>query len=41
MTPRFLVLCALLGGLATTVALIRRRKLAAATEDFERRYGPA
>jgi len=43
MTPRarLIILVLVLGGLVAAVAVIRRQRLAAATEDFERRYGPA
>ena len=36
-----LVVLAVLGGLVAVVAVIRRQRLAAASEDFDRRYGPA
>lgn len=38
---RLMVVLAALGGIVAVVAVIRRQRLAAATEDFERRYGPA
>ena len=38
---RLMVALAVLGGVVAVVAVIRRQRLAAATEDFERRYGPA
>ena len=36
-----MVVLAALGGIVAVVAVIRRQRLAAASAEFERRYGPA